>query len=146
MAWQFYHVTTGTLADQRAQEELMKRGKGDRKVTFKLPLHWFEDFDVFTDFLLQDLYAVEETGVGEALHYYFVESITYDFMKETLVITAIDLQWILSQFFIAGDENVIALNWDSASVLDKIYGYGCDEITGQFANGDEGKMALSEEV
>jgi len=144
--WEFPHITSSTLANQRAQEELMKRGKGDRSITFKLPLHWFEDFDVFTDFLLHDPYAIEETGTGEALHYYFVESITYDFMKEMIIITAIDLQWIISQFFIAGDENVIALNWTDATVLDKIYGYACDEITGQFANGEEGKMVMSEEV
>ncbi len=143
--WEFPHTTSATLANQRAQEELMKRGKGDRTVTFKLPLHWFEDFDVFSDFLLQDLYAVDATGTGDTLHHYFVESITYDFMKEIIVITAIDLQWILSQFFIAGDENVIELNWADASVLDRMYGYACDEITGQFASGEEGKMAMTEE-
>ena len=145
MAWEFPWITSLSFADQRAQEELMKRGKGDRTVEFKIPLHYVEDFDVFTDFLLQDLYAIEETGVGEEAHYYFVEGITYVFMKETLAITAIDLQWLLSQFFIVGDEDVIALLWADATVQDKIYGYLCDEITGQFPDGEEGKMLMTEE-
>lgn len=145
MGWEFPWITSSSFADQRAQEELMKRGKGDRSVEFKVPLHWVEDFDVFTDFLLQDPYAIEESGAGEEYHYYFIEGITYDFMKETLTITAIDLQWILGQFFIVGDENVIALLWADAEPLDKMYGYLCDEITGQFPDGEEGKMLMSEE-
>ncbi len=145
MAWEFPWINSGTFADQRAQEELMKRGKGDRTVEFKIPLHYVENFDVFTDFLLQDLYGIDASGVGEVSRFYFVENITYDFMKETLAITAIDLQWILSQFFILGDENVIALLWADATVSDKTYGYLCDEITDQFPDGEEGKMLMTEE-
>ncbi len=143
--WEFPNIKTVSLANQRTQEELMKRGMGDRSIEFKLPLYFFEEFDVFSDFLLQNLYAIEPTGEGEESHYYFVESINYNFMKETITISAIDLQWILSQFFIVGDENVIALNWTDASATDKLFGYLCNEVTGEFEDGEQGKMLMTEE-
>lgn len=146
MPQNFHWITSETLAAQRGTEELAKRGEGDRKIMFEVPLYWIKEFDVFFDFQLQDPYEVGATELLWASgRYYFIESISYDFDGDKLIITAIDLQWLMSQYMIFGDEDELADNWADASASDKKYFYGCDEVTGKFANGESGKIAGSEE-
>ena len=146
MPQEFLWITTETLATQRGVEELAKRGEGDRKITFEVPLHWIKMFDVFSDFQLQDPY---EIGATELLwaggRYYFIESISYNFDGDKLVLTAIDLEWLMSQYIIVGDEDELTDNWEDAPSADKKYFYACDEVTGKFENGESGKIAGSEE-
>lgn len=138
--------TSESLAQQRGAEELAKRGEGDRKITFEIPLYWIEKFDIFTDFQLQDPYEIGATELVWAQgRYYFIESISYDFDGDKLVITAIDLQWLMSQYIIVYDEDLLTDNWANATAEDKKYFYACDEVTGKFENGDSGKIASSEE-
>lgn len=142
----FPWITSETLMAQRAAEELAKRGEGDRKITFELPLRWIKDFDVFSDFRLQDPYEIGATELIWATdRYYFIESISYNFDGDNLVITAIDLQWLMSQYIIVGDEDELVDNWEDAPSSDRKYFYACDEVTGKFENGDSGKIASSEE-
>lgn len=42
------------LVKQRVLEELLKRGYGDQKVKLVLPIFWFEELDVFENFIFQD--------------------------------------------------------------------------------------------
>lgn len=142
----FPWITSETLAAQRGEEELAKRGDGDRKIVFEVPLYWIGEFDVFSDFRLQDPYEIGATALlWSSGRYYFIESISYNFDGDKLVITAIDLQWLMSQYIIVGDEDELADNWDTAPADDKKYFFACDEVTGKFENGDVGKMASSEE-
>ena len=144
--WEFPHITSETLADQRMTEELRKRGAGERRVEFPISLSWVNVLDVFTNFKLQDLFAIDAAGVGDAGAYYFIENIGYDFIKEQLMITAIDLVWLLAQYCVLGDEDIIAGNWsDPASKEDRMYCYLGDEITGEFADGEAAKMLTSEQ-
>lgn len=144
MPWEFPQITSETLADQRVQEELGKRGAGERRVEFPISLSWVNVLDVFTNFKLQDPYAVDASGVGDTGAYYFIESIGYDFIKEQLKIIAIDMVWLLTQFCVLGDEDVIAGNWsDPASKEDRMFCYLGDEITGEFADGEAAKILIS---
>ena len=142
--WEFPHITSETMADQRMQEELRKRGAGERRVEFPISLSWVNVLDVFTNFKLQDLFAIDAAGSGDAGAYYFIENIGYDFIRERLMITAIDMRWLLTQFCILGDEDVLANNWgDPAPSEDRMYCYVADEITGEFADNEPGKLLIS---
>ena len=142
--WEFPWITTETLADQRVMEELQKRGMGARTIEFPIALSWVNVLDVFTNFKLQDPFAVDAAGVGDPGAYYFVENIGYDFIKEKLMITAIDMRWLLTQYCVLGDEDILAGNWgDPASTEDRMYCYVADEITGKFADGEPGKLFTS---
>lgn len=144
--WEFPQITSETLADQRAWEELAKRGVGERRIEFPISLSWVNVLDVFTNFKLQDPFAIDAAGVGESGGYYFIENLGYDFIKEQLKVTAIDLVWLLTQFCILGDENVLAGNWgDPASKEDRMFCYLGDEITGEFADGEAAKLLMSEQ-
>ena len=146
MPQEFHWITTESFVEQRQAEELAKRGEGDRKIVFEVPLYWITVFDVFSDFRLQDPYEIGATLLVWAKdRYYFIESISYNFDGERLDITAIDLQWLMSQYIIVYDEDLLADNWDSAPAEDKKYFYACDEVTGKFENGESGKIASSEE-
>lgn len=146
MPQEFHWITSESLARQRGAEELAKRGEGDRKIIFEVPLYWVQEFDVFSDFQLQDPYEIGATELLWASgRYYFIETINYDFDGDKLVITAIDLEWLMSQYMIFGDEDELTDNWEDAPNSDKKYFYACDEVTGKFANGESGKIAGSEE-
>lgn len=142
--WEFPHITSETMASQRMQEELRKRGAGERRVEFPISLSWVNVLDVFTNFKLQDLFAIDSAGGGDTGAYYFIENIGYDFIRERLIITAIDMRWLLTQFCILGDEDVLANNWsDPASSEDRMYCYVADEITEEFADNEPGKLLIS---
>lgn len=147
MPQEFHWITSVSLVEQREAEELAKRGEGDRKIVIEVPLYWIGTFDIFSDFRLQDPYEIGATEIlWSGDRYYFIESISYNFDGNKLIITAIDLQWLMSQYMIFGDEDELTDNWADASGSDKKYFYGCDEVTGKFANGESGKIAGSEEA
>jgi len=145
--WEFPHITSETLANQRMTEELRKRGAGERRVKFPISLSWVNVLDVFTNFKLQDLFAIDASGSGDAGAYYFIENIGYDFIRERLMITAIDMRWLLTQFCILGDEDAgklpIVKTWIGAGMEDRMYCYVADEITEEFADNEPGKLLIS---
>lgn len=132
------------MANQRMQEELRKRGAGERRVEFPISLSWVNVLDVFTNIKIQDLFAINKDGEGEIGGYYFIENIGYNFIRERLIITAIDMRWLLTQFCILGDEDLLANNWsDPASSEDRMYCYLADEITEEFLDNEPGKLLIS---
>lgn len=135
-----------TLIDQRVLEELQKRGWGDPKLHFSIPINWIDEFDVFDNLRFQDPFGLSATGAGEQGRYYYIESITYDFFGQKLDIVAVDLQFLLSQYCIKGSESVLASNWNVAGEADRMFLYGCDEATGKFADGELGKVLVSENL
>ncbi len=134
------------LVQQRTLEELQKKGWGEPKLEFSIPINWIDEFDVFDNFRFQDPYGLSSTGAGEQGRYYYIESITVDLMGQKLDIVAVDLQFLLSQYCIKGDENVLAANWNVAGEADRMFLYACDEATEKFADGESGKVKVDENI
>jgi len=137
--WEFPWTTSKSIAGMRAWEEIIKRERGDKKVEFIVPMSWVVKLDVFSDFQLQDPFAISIDGTGERAHLYFVESIQYDFGKGQLKITAVDLGWLQRVQFLLGDEDTDPDNWEDASDEDKDKAYLPDEDSGRFRNRERGK-------
>jgi hypothetical protein len=70
--------------------------------------------------------------------------LTYGLLSGRMLINGIDLQWALRQACILGDDNLQADNWSDASEYDRTFCYLCDELTGMFADGEPGKVLMSE--
>lgn len=135
-----------TLVDWIVAEELLKRGWGDPKIEFSIPISWIDEFDIFSNLRFQDPFGLSLTGAGEQARYYYIESITADFMGQKLDIVAVDLQFLLMQYIIKGDELLQAVNWAIAGPGDRMFAYCCDEATGKFADGELGKEFVDETI
>ncbi len=145
--WKFPWTTSESMVNQRTLEELMKRSYGDPKVEFSIKMKEFiDDLDIFKNYRLQDPWGLSKTGAGEKGRYYYVESLTYDNQGEKIDVIGIDMQWLLRQYFVLGDENELADNWNIATEEDKMFGYLCDEVTDEFADGDPGKQLCDENL
>jgi len=144
--WEFPFIISSTLVDQLIKEGLIEYSHGDPKLKFTVPIHFFDEIDVFFNFRWQDLLGISSTGAGESGRYYFIESLTYDFMGDKINIVAKDLQYILRRYFILGDEGALASNWSAAGEADRMWGYLCDETTDRFADGDPGKALVDEGI
>jgi hypothetical protein len=147
---QYPFIVSATLVQQLVAEGLLKYGIGNPRVKFPVPLHFFDELDVFYNFRLQDLMGPSSTGAGEQGRYYYIESLDYDFMGDQIHVVGIDLQYILKRYFILGDETALASNWSAASENDRMFGYLCSETEGpnsdqfQFADGAPGKALVNE--
>lgn len=131
--WEMPWTDSATLIEERIEEELLKRGQGDLKVEFSIPINWIDEFDVFMNLRLQEPFGLDastddpETR-GEAGHYYYIESMTYDFMNQKINIVAVDLQWLLRQIMVVAHCGDVPEKWEDASESDKMYAYvgDCD--------------------
>lgn len=143
-AWEFPWTTSATLAALRANEELLKLGFGDQKIKLTVSLEHAGELDILDTFRFQDPYGLHPTGGGEQGRYYYVERIETDLLGGKITITGIDLQWILRQLVVLGDENVEASTWSSATEANRLYGYLADELTGLLPDGEPGKVLWDE--
>jgi hypothetical protein len=145
---QYPFIISATLIKDLVAEGLLKYSLGNPKIKFPVPLHFFDELDTFYNFRFQDLMGLSATGTGELGRYYYIESLTYDFMADEIQVVAIDLQYILKRYFILGDETTLASNWSSASEIDRMFGYLCDEtatpVAFHFADGAPGKALVNE--
>jgi len=146
MGWQLPFIISATLVQHLVDEGLLQYSHGDPKVSFPVPLHFFDKLDIFYNFRLQDLMGLSTTGAGELGRYYYIENLDYDFMGDQIMVTAIDLQYILRRYFILGDETLLASNWSSAGEPDRMFGYLCDETNDRFADGEPGKALIDENI
>ncbi|MBA7660203.1 hypothetical protein ES703_68203 [subsurface metagenome] len=124
MSWTYSEV----LIAERINEEMLKRGQGDLKVEFSMPINWIEEFDIFTNFRLQEPFGLDGRSIppeyrGEVGRYYYIESLTYDWMNQKINVVAIDLQFILRQIMIVPHCGDVADKWENASESDKMYAY-----------------------
>lgn len=140
------HTTSQILVDQLALEMLAKRGWGDPVIEIPLPITWIDVFDILSSFRYQNPFGLSVTGGGEQARYYYVISMAYDFLGEKIDVIAVDLQFLLSAYFIKGDENLLAVNWNVAGAADRMFAYKCDETTGKFADGELGKILVDENI
>lgn len=143
---EFPWTDSKALVDQRILEELLKLRFGDANVTFSLPIQFIDELDVFTVFRLQDPWGLGTAGAGEVGRYYYIKKVTYDFMNSKIDVSAVDLQFLLRQYFILGDETAQVLNWNLAGEDDRMFGYLCDETDDEFADGEPGKALVDESI
>ena len=141
---QYPFIVSSTFIDQLIADGLIQYSDGDPKLIFSVPMHFFDELDVFYNFRWQNLMGISAAGAGEAGRYYYIESLDYDFMGDRINVVAIDMEYIVKKYFILGDEGVIAGTYSAASDVERIFGYLCDEATWRFSNGDPGKALVDE--
>ena len=146
MAWQFPNIISETLIERLVAEGLLKYSLGDPKIEFSVPIHWFDELEIFHNIRIQDPFGMSTTGAGEQGRYYYIETLDYDFMNDKINVIAVDLQFILRRYFVLGDEGSLASNWSSAGESDRMFGYLCDEDTDIFADGEPGKILVDESI
>lgn len=140
--WQMPWTDSETLIAERITEELLKRGQGDFKVEISIPINWIEEFDILINFRLQEPFGLDGSTTkppeerGEVGRYYYIESLTYNFMNQNINIIAVDLQFIVRQIMIVAPctditEGTMSDNWENASDLDRMYAYvgNCDAVS-----------------
>lgn len=126
--WQMPWTDSAVLIAERINEELLKRGHGDYKVEFSIPINWINEFDILTNLRLQQPFGLDGSTNppkerGEQGRYYYIESLTYDFMNQKINIVAIDLQFIVRQISIMAHCGEVADDWESASEHERMYAY-----------------------
>ncbi|OGD09398.1 MAG: hypothetical protein A2Y86_05285 [Candidatus Aminicenantes bacterium RBG_13_62_12] len=139
--WAFPWTTSEDLVDLRVQEELLKFGFGDLRLRVTVSLEHEAELDILDTFAFQDPFALDALGGGAKAKLYSIERLTYDLLAGTIGVEAIDLQWLLRQYFIAGDFYALEALWQDASETMRMYAYACDFNTGNFADGEPGKIA-----
>lgn len=144
--WDFAWTDSALFIDRRITEELLKRRFGEPKVVFTIPINWIDEFDIFSNLRLQDLFGIDDSSLppeerGEYGRYYYVESITYDPLGDKMTIKAVDLQFIIRQCIILGDCDAIADKWEDATESDRMYGYLC-----HCGSGDGGEFVSDGEL
>jgi len=134
-------VLSADFIDEWITDDLLKYGDGNLKAIFSIPMKWIDEIDLMSNFRLQDPFGLGETG--EIGRYYYIESITYDFMNDKIDIVAIDMYYILKKCFILGDCDEIPAAWEDATYEQRMYGYLCDcdeGDDGRFADGEPCKV------
>lgn len=139
--WTFAWTADEALVDLRAQEELLKLGFGELRLRVPISLDHDGEIDILDTFAFQDPFALDALGAGAAAKLYYVERLTYDLLGGTIAVEAIDLQWLLRMWFVAGDYYALEELWEDASETMRMYAYACDFNTGKFADGEPGKAA-----
>jgi len=131
--WDMPWTDSEILIKERITEEFLKRGQGDFKVDFPISMNWITAFDILTNFRLQEPFGLDGRDIppevrGEAGRYYYIESLTYDFMNQKLLVVAVDLQFILRSIMIVAHCGDVAETWATASETDRMYAYvgNCD--------------------
>lgn len=142
--WSVCWTRSVTWVRSLIRSELLKRGEGYRTADIVLPLWWMEKLNIHSSFKFQDPFGLSADGSGEAERYYYVEDLQYDVRGKKLRVKAVDLQYLLRQYLILGDETLIASNYSAASDTDKMFAYVCDEISEKFQNLDPGKILANE--
>jgi hypothetical protein len=111
-----------------------------------VPIAWIDDLDVLTNFRLQDPIGVSLIGAGEHGRYCYVSGLTMDVSGMKLDLVAKDLNWLLRQYMIYGDENALPANWANATNEERIWAYYCNEVTERFSDGEIGKKYVDENM
>ena len=137
-------ISSSILAEKIITDTLYKRGAGRK--TFKVDIHLVNmvDLDIYSDFRLQDPFGVSASGGGYIGRYCYIEKIDYDWTGNKMSIVARDLGYILRAYLMLGSEDDHQDNWSSASDEDKTFAYLAKESSGEFANGEKGKILVSE--
>jgi hypothetical protein len=136
--WKFPWTNNEQLIIDRVGDELLKRGYGVKEIHFELAIDRIFDLDIFDSFIYQNPFAPTLSGNGEQQRYYYVRSLSYNFVDNTIGVIGIDLQWLLRQCVIVGISADVAENYMDATEEMRMFGYVCDCDTG-FPDGEECK-------
>jgi len=139
----FKWITDETFVGARATDELYRKGYGDQKINFSVPAKWLTELELMDNIQLQDEFGISATGSGESGKYIYIESFAYEFSSDSIKITCDDLSYLLRRYFVLGDRAELADNWNVASDEDKTFAYLAVRATGEFANGETGKILIS---
>jgi hypothetical protein len=138
--WEYPWISDEDMASDLADEEFLKRGSGDKKISITLPINWIEELDIFSNFKHQDPYGIDPGDEGEREHYYYVESIAYNWMEGTMTITGADLTYILRQCMIIGRcSEMPEGGWPDATEWQRMFGFIADCTTEAFPDGEPAK-------
>jgi len=135
----FPWTTSKALVKRNIAEMLDQMSYGDKRIEFDIPMQKLELIYVFDTFKFQDPFGLSLTGEGEVFRYYYCTKLSFKLKQNIINVEGVDLQYLLAQCFILGDHNALADNWSLASPEEKIYGYLCNNITGKFPDGTDGK-------
>jgi hypothetical protein len=141
---EFPWTNSTAFISERLIEELTKRCYGDKRLHFSLPMKFFNDLDINTDFRFQDIWGLSLTGAGEAGRYYYISSLNYNPVGQNIDIIAIDLQYLLQAYFIFGSEADLPANWTAATYEQRMFGFMARESDCTFPDGEPGKILISE--
>jgi hypothetical protein len=142
--WDYYWTDDAGLAAARAEEDLLKLAFGDQRIIVPLSIEHSRSLDILDTFRFQDPYGISLDGSGDYGRYWYVESLDFDVLAGRMTVNGVDLQWLLRQYCVLGDEDARADNWSTATEADRMYCYLCSEATGLFADGEPGKKLSSE--
>jgi hypothetical protein len=133
--WKFPYTTNETLVAARVNDELLKRAYGEKWLKIKIPIHKIEDLDIFDNFRFQSLYAPSFTGAGQAGWYYYIIDMEYNWSGNSIIITAVDLGWLMGQCMIIGKFSELERDWMDANVYQRTFAYIGNCATGTFEDG-----------
>ncbi len=136
---EFKWTSLENVVISRVNDELLKKGFGNRKANFSVSTDWVNRIDIFDNFQLQDLFALDVGGEGAEGHYFYIESLGLDFVSQRIEISAIDLQWLIRQCMIIGVCSELAEQWANASDWQRMFGYIAFCLTEKFSDGEDAK-------
>ena len=144
--WDLYWNSDEDFVNQRILEELIKLAYGYKKAEVTVPMDYINELDIFDNVKVQDPFAPSADGSGESGRYYYITGIDYEWESQSLRLELVDLHWLLQQYFIFGDEDVMPDLWTNAGDYYRLYGYLCDENTWEFSDGFPGKILIDENL
>jgi len=143
---------SAVLIAKRLTDDLLKMGHGDKVIAFPVTIKWIDTLDIYTNFRFQDPHGLYWWDIeapemaGEKGRYYYIISLEADYQSQIINIEAVDLQWLLRQYAILGDEDLLAPLWADAGENERIYEYLADETTGEFSDGEPCKILIDENL
>jgi len=143
--WDLHWNSNEDFVNQRILEELVKLAYGNQKAEVIVPMDYIDELDIFDNVRVQDPFAPSADGSGESGRYYYITGIDYGWESQSLRLELVDLHWLLQQYFIFGDENLMPDLWEDAGLY-RYYGYLCDENTWEFSDGFPGKILIDENL
>jgi hypothetical protein len=145
-AWNFPWTLDSGLVDLRVTENLLRLGFGDMTISFPVSIEHLSTLDIFENFKFQDPYGIDRLGIGDVGRLFYIEKLTPDPLRGRVTIDGADLQWLLRQYGVMGDEADQPPAWASATEEDRLYLYLCDEGTGLLPDGEPGKTLIDENL
>jgi len=143
--WDLPWSASETLISRRITEELLKRNYGEPKVEFSIPIKWIDVFDIFSNLRLQepfglDLRDIDPSLRGEYGRYYYIESMTYDFLNQKINVVAIDLQYLIGRCMLVSHCGDVPDDWMNATQVQRMYAYVGSCATESFEDGEPLKL------
>lgn len=133
--WEFPYTRIDAVVESRIADELKKRAYGDKEIQIKIPIAKIEDLDIFDNFRFQSLYAPSFTKSGQPGWYYYVIDMEYNWSGASIIITAVDLGWLVGKCMVIGKFSELARDWMDANAYQRIFAYIGDCGTGTFEDG-----------